>query len=79
MPIDLGTATMAELQAEFLRLAQVVTEASNQRRQIHEVMKRRQASAAVKARVLALAPEEREDLKAALIEVSDNAILNVIK
>lgn len=52
--VNYDTATLDELQAEFIRLAEVVVSASNDRQEILKVMEKRKASVAAKERVRAM-------------------------
>lgn len=65
MDLDLDKATLAELKAEFVRLAGVVTEAHNQRLQIAQVIRRREAAIA-SAVLKRMEPQTLEALRSAL-------------
>lgn len=66
--IDLNTATLAELEAEYLRLAGVVTEAGNDRLLIEQAIARRKAEAEMRERVGRMTPLQKEALLTVLTE-----------
>lgn len=63
---DYSVMTIAELQAEFMRLAAIVTAASAEREKIHRIIAGRKASATAAVVVSRLTAEQRDALKAAL-------------
>lgn len=65
--LNYDTATLDELQAEFVRLAGVVVTASNDRQAILGLINKRSVAL---ERVKKLAPEERVDLRKALDAVA---------
>jgi hypothetical protein len=66
MPIDTSTATMQELQAEFLRLAGVVTVAANERHAIAQEIDRRVKDIRARERIGRLSDEDKAALRIAL-------------
>lgn len=68
MSLNLETATLDELQAEFVHLAGVVVQAENQRQDILAVMKQRKADIKARAQVRGMNTMDRETLTAVLSE-----------
>lgn len=66
--MDYEKATLDELQAEFIRLAEIVVATNNERCEILCIMNRRKSEAAAKQKVSDLSQEERDALRAALDE-----------
>jgi hypothetical protein len=64
--MDFQAATIEELQAEYVRLAQVVVVAQNTRQEIHAIVQRRLAAARAQTRIRAMLPLERDALRTAL-------------
>lgn len=63
MALDVKTASMAELQAEYLRLATVVADAQNTRKDIQQEIDRRVSDVRAQTRLAALTPQAREALR----------------
>lgn len=63
---DPSLMTMAQLQAEFVTLAEQVSVIDGRRRLLHGVMERRKAAAQAQAKVAAMTVDERAALKTAL-------------
>lgn len=66
--MDYETATLDELKAEFIRLANVVVAASNERNTIHAVMDLRKAKVSATERVSRMTPLNRDALLKVLEE-----------
>lgn len=69
MALDVSTASLVELQAEFVRLAGELAAIANQRQAIDEEMTRRKAQVRAQERVGALDEKQREALR----DVLENA------
>jgi hypothetical protein len=66
--MDYDTATMAELEAEFKRLAQVLASASNERVIIDAEMMKRMRLTTARERVRAMSDRDKDALRAVLNE-----------
>lgn len=64
--MDLDTATLAELQAEFVRLGNELSKVDFKRRKILRRIESKKSSAAATARVARLTADERKALRAVL-------------
>lgn len=64
--MDLDTATLAELQAEFVRLGNELSKIDSKRRKILRRIESKKSSAAATARVVRLTADERNALRAVL-------------
>ena len=66
--MDLETATLAELEAEFFRLADIVSQASDERRAILLVMNKRKAEAGARERIRSMDAVQKDALLTVLSE-----------
>lgn len=64
--MDLDTATLAELQAEFVRLGNELSKIDSKRRKILRRIESKKSSTAATARVARLTADERNALRAVL-------------
>lgn len=70
MEPDYEAMTMAQLEAEFVSLAQQLVPIQNRRSRVADLIERRKLDAAARARLGAMPQSEREALRAVLNEDS---------